>query len=187
MFHSCWSELLFLQQRKKSNQKNAAPISLPCGSPHHSPLPTGRPDSPSRLDMTKSDVPVGFSLPKPNGSANFVGRMFLPSSSPKTASLVGSIDHGRSIESCRAWTASQDDPLQPGCNEVKSGNVKVAEKSRITLRFIQADYGYAKHERPGCLFFWLLFFGHAKKSNSPSRRNKMINSGDKPSSRLKPL
>jgi len=49
-------ELLFFQQRKKSNQKNAAPISLPFGFPHHSPLPTGRPDSPSRLDMTKSGV-----------------------------------------------------------------------------------------------------------------------------------
>jgi len=95
-------ELLFFQQRKKSNQKNAAPTSLPFGFPRHSPLPTGRPDSPSRLDMTKFDVPVEFSLPKTNASANFTGRLFLPSSSPKTASLIGSIDHGRSIESCRA-------------------------------------------------------------------------------------
>ena len=98
------------QQRQKSNQKNAAPTSLPFGSPHHSTLPTGRPDSPSGLDRTKFDVPVEFSLPKPNASANFTGIKFLPSSSPKpvlsqpkwTASLIGSIDQGRSIESCRA-------------------------------------------------------------------------------------
>jgi hypothetical protein len=96
-------ELLFLQQRKKSNQKNAAPTSLPFGFPHHSPLPTGRPDSPSGLDRTKFDVRVEFSLPKPNGSANFTGRMSFPSSSPKPASLIGSIDQGRSIESRRAW------------------------------------------------------------------------------------
>ena len=115
-------ELLFFQQRKKSNQKNAVPISLPCGSPRHSPLPTGRPDSPSRLNRTKSDIPVGFSLPKPNGSANFVGRVPFPLSSPKTASLIGSIDQGRSIESCRARTASQDDPLA----------VKMAEGMRST-------------------------------------------------------
>jgi hypothetical protein len=111
-----------LQQRKKSNQKNAAPITLPCGFPRHSALPTGRPDSPSGLNRTKFDVPVEFSLPKPNGSANFVGRVPLPLSSPKTASLVGSIDHGRSIESCRARMASQDDPLA----------VKLAEGMRCT-------------------------------------------------------
>ena len=110
-----------LVQRKVTKRKDT-PTSLPCGFPLHSPLPTGRPDSPSRLDMTKSDVPVGFALPKPNGSANFVGRVPLPSSSPKTASLVGSIDQGRSIESCRARMASQDDPLA----------VKMAEGMRST-------------------------------------------------------
>ena len=73
------------QQRQKSNQKNAAPTSLPFGSPRHSPLPTGRPDSPSGLDMTKFDVPVDqknifLALPKPNASANFTGReVLLPS------------------------------------------------------------------------------------------------------------
>jgi hypothetical protein len=81
---------------------------LPFGFPRHSPLPMGRPDSSSGLDRTKSDVlPAIFfiflALPKPNASANFTGRLSLPSSSPKTASLIGSIDHGRSIESCRAW------------------------------------------------------------------------------------
>jgi len=97
---------------KKSNQKKRHPNQFaPSGSPHHSPLPTGRPDSPSGLDMTKFDVPVEFSLPKANTSANFMGRNCSPSSSPKTASLVGAIDQGRSIESCRARTASQDDPL----------------------------------------------------------------------------
>jgi len=90
-----------LVQRKVTKRKDT-PTSLPYGTPHHSPLPTGHPDSPSGLDRTKSDVPVGFSLPKSNGSANFTGRCHLPLSSPKTASLVGSIDQGRSIESCRA-------------------------------------------------------------------------------------
>ncbi len=92
------------QQRQKSNQKNAAPKRLPFGSPRHSSLPTGRPDSPSGLDRTKFDVPVEFSLPKPNASANFTGKLStsLPLSSPKPASLVGSIDQGRAIESCRA-------------------------------------------------------------------------------------
>ena len=61
-------------------------------------------------------------LLKLNASANFMGRNCSPLSSPKTASLVGSIDHGRSIESCRAWTASQDDPLA----------VKMAEGMRST-------------------------------------------------------
>jgi len=113
---------LSLHAQRKVTKRKGTPISLPFGSPHHSPLPTGRPDSPSGLDMTKSDVHVGFALPKPNGSANFVGRAPLPSSSPKTASLIGSIDHGRSIESCRARMASQDDPLA----------VKMAEGMRST-------------------------------------------------------
>ena len=71
-------ELLFFQQRKKSNQKNAAPTSLPFGSPRPSALPTGRPDSPSGLDRTKFDVPVEFSLPKPKASANFTGTLSIP-------------------------------------------------------------------------------------------------------------
>jgi len=94
---------LSLHAQRKVTKRKGTPTSLPFGFPHHPPLPTGHPDSPSRLDMTKSDVPVGFSLPKPNGSANFTGRATLPSSSPKTASLIGSIDQGRSIESRRAW------------------------------------------------------------------------------------
>jgi hypothetical protein len=61
-------------------------------------------------------------LLKLNATANFMGRDSSPSSSPKTASLVGSIDQGWSIESCRARTASQDDPLA----------VKMAEGMRST-------------------------------------------------------
>jgi hypothetical protein len=76
-FSSLWfrldGELLYCQQRQKSNQKNAAPISLPFGFPRHSTLPTGRPESPSGLHWTKSDIHVGFTLPKPNTSANFKG------------------------------------------------------------------------------------------------------------------
>jgi len=42
---------------KKSNQKKRHPNQFaPSGFPQHSPLPTGRPDSPSGLDMTKSGV-----------------------------------------------------------------------------------------------------------------------------------
>ena len=117
---------------RKVTKRTPPQSACPCGSPHHSPLPTGRPDSPSRLDMTKSDVPVGFALPKSNGSASFVGRIPLPSSSPKTASLIGSIDHGRSIESCRAWMASQDDPLA----------VKMAEGMRSTSARDAFSFGY---------------------------------------------
>ena len=58
---------------RKVTKRTPPTTSLPFGFPRHSPLPTGRPDSPSGLDMTKSDVPVGFSLPKPNTSANFTG------------------------------------------------------------------------------------------------------------------
>ena len=121
-----------LVQSKVTKRKDT-PISLPCGFPRHSPLPTRRPDSPSGLNRTKSDVHVGFALAKPNGSASFVERRSLPLSSPKTASLVGSIDHGRSIESCRARTASQDDPWQWSW-----------------LRECEA-------RAPGTAFFWLLF------------------------------
>jgi hypothetical protein len=115
------SHFSLLVQRKVTKRKDT-PISLPFGFPQHSPLPTGRLDSPSGLDKPKSDVRVGFSLPKANASANFVGRDCSPSSSPKTASLVGSIDQGRSIESCRARMASQDGPLA----------VKMAEGMRST-------------------------------------------------------
>ena len=131
-----------LAQRKVTKRKGT-PISLPYGFPRHSTLPTGRPESPSGLHRTKSDVPVRFALPKPNTSANFKGNLYTnqtnrhsresvnddqvglyipPLSSPKTASLVGSIGHGRPIESCRARMASQDDPLA----------VKVAEGMRST-------------------------------------------------------
>jgi len=59
---------------KKSNQKKRHPNQFaPLGFPQHSTLPTGRLDSPSGLDKAKSDVRVGFSLPKANASANFVG------------------------------------------------------------------------------------------------------------------
>jgi len=131
---------LSYNSERKVTKRTPPQSACPCGSPHHSPLPTGRPDSPSRLDMTKSDVPVGFALPKSSGSASFVGRIPLPSSSPKTASLIGSIDHGRSIESCRARTASQDDPLDrsPDVTKCNPGLFNAAGNSRITLRFIQA-------------------------------------------------
>ena len=114
---------------------------MPFGYPRHSSLPTRRPESPSGLHRTKSDVRVGFALPEPNTSANFKGPRFCttsivvglhkrsvagvalnftktynassfsPLSSPKTALLVGSIGQGRPIESCGARTASRDDPL----------------------------------------------------------------------------
>ena len=46
---------------KKSNQKKRHPNQFaPSGFPQHSPLPTGRPDSPSGLDMTKSGVLPDF-------------------------------------------------------------------------------------------------------------------------------
>jgi hypothetical protein len=113
VFISIWfrldGELLFCQQRQKSNQKNAAPKRLPYGSPRHSPLPTGRPDSPSGLDRTKFDVPVEFSLPKANASANFTGRLSTP---VKQRSLDGA-------------------QRNPGI----SGSV---EKPRIPLRYIRA-------------------------------------------------
>ncbi len=64
---------------KQSNQKKRHPDQFaPAGFPHHSTLPTGRPDSPSGLDRTKSDIPVGFSLTKSNASANFTGKSHFP-------------------------------------------------------------------------------------------------------------
>jgi hypothetical protein len=148
-FISPVSELLFFQQRKKSNQKNAAPTSLPFGSPRHSPLPTGRPDSPSGLDRTKFDVPVEFSLPKPKASANFTGRELLPSSSPKTASLVGSIDQGRSIESCRAGM-----------------RVKTTRWQGRWLRECEA-------RAPGTCFFGYFLYT-SKESNSPAGETRCL-------------
>ena len=47
---------LSLHAQRKVTKRKDTPISLPFGSPQHSPLPTGRPDSPSGLDMTKSGV-----------------------------------------------------------------------------------------------------------------------------------
>ena len=55
-----------------------------------------------------------------------------PLSSPKTASLVGSIGQGRPIESCGARMATQDDPLA----------AKMAEGMRSTSA--------------GGVFLWLL-------------------------------
>ena len=69
---------LSLYAQRKVTKRKGTPISLPYGFPHHSPLPTGRPDSPSGLNRTKFDVPVEFSLPKPNGSANFTGKLSPP-------------------------------------------------------------------------------------------------------------
>jgi len=69
---------LSLHAQRKVTKRKGTPASLPYGSPHHSPLPTGRPDSPSGLDRTKFDVHIEFSLPKPNGSANFTGRPHFP-------------------------------------------------------------------------------------------------------------
>ena len=84
------SHFSLLVQRKVTKRKDT-PISLPFGFPQHSPLPTGRPDSPSRLDMTKSDIPVGFSLPKPNTSANFMGKLSTPVKLAE-ASFTGRVD-----------------------------------------------------------------------------------------------
>ena len=47
---------------RKVTKKNAAPTSLTFGFPRHSPLPTGRPDSPSGLDRTKSGVLPAINL-----------------------------------------------------------------------------------------------------------------------------
>ena len=50
---------LSLHAQRKVTKRKGTPISLPFGFPHHPPLPTGRPDSPSGLDMTKSgDLPA---------------------------------------------------------------------------------------------------------------------------------
>jgi len=71
-----------LVQRKVTKRKDTL-TSLPFGFPRHSPLPTGRPDSPSGLDRTKFDIPVDhlfhfLALPKLNTSANFTGRLSTP-------------------------------------------------------------------------------------------------------------
>jgi hypothetical protein len=68
-------ELLFFQQRKKSNQKNAAHGQFALRVPSAFAFATGRPDSPSGLDRTQFDVPVEFSLPKTKASANFTGEV----------------------------------------------------------------------------------------------------------------
>jgi hypothetical protein len=47
---------LSLHAQRKVTKRKGTPISLPFGFPQHSPLPTGRPDSLSGLDMTKSGV-----------------------------------------------------------------------------------------------------------------------------------
>jgi hypothetical protein len=47
--------------------------------------------------------------------------------------------------------------------------------------------GNPKGKLVGAAFFWLLFFRCWKKSNSPARRNQMLNYNRKKSSQLKSL
>ena len=82
-------------------------------APQHSPLPAGRPDSPSGLDMTKSGVlsaKKDFLVPtkgecfgKLHGEG--LSPVKLAEACPEqikgTALLTGLIDQERSIESCR--------------------------------------------------------------------------------------
>ena len=138
-----------LVQRKVTKRKDT-PISLPFGSPHHSTLPTGRLDSPSGLDKAKSDVPVGFALPKPNTSADFKGTDGPPLSSPKTALLVGSIDQGWSIESRRARMASRDDPLAARMAEGMRSTSAGGRVSLVTFfaraKKVTRQQGETKHQ-----------------------------------------
>ena len=100
-------ELLFFQKRKKSNQKNAARPVCPSG-PRGIRLClravlTRRPGSTGLNSTSLSAIflffwPYQSRMPRQTSR----GECFLPLSSPKTASLIGSIDQGRSIESCRA-------------------------------------------------------------------------------------
>ena len=53
-----------------------------------------------------------------------------PLSSPKTASLVGSIGHGRPIESCGARMATQDDPLAA---KMAEGTRSASARGRVSL------------------------------------------------------
>ena len=150
------------QQRKKSNQKNAALDQFaPSGCPHHSTLPTGRLDSPSRLDRTKFDVHVEFSLPKPNASANFKGRISIlvkqrsPDEAKRNPGMLPTTNNpdftslhpgyrvdlpGTVNRVLSSMDASQDDPLDRSLDATKwnPGLYNAARNSRITLRFIQA-------------------------------------------------
>ena len=165
--------LSLLVQRKVTKRKDT-PTSLSCGFPHHSTLPTGRPDSPSRLDRAKFDVPVEFSLPKLNTSANFTGTLILPLSSPKTASLVGSIDQGRSIESCRAWM------------QVKTTRWLVARMQRSGIRGCSmlleipglrcASSRVCEARAPGTHFLGYVFCASKKGNSLQQERNlKLVN------------
>ena len=139
---------------KKVTKRKDTPTSLPFGSPHHSPLPTGRLDSPSGLDKAKSDVMSDFPYQSRMARQTSRGNCFLPLSSPKTASLVGSIDHGRSIESCRAWMRVKTTRCSLDVTKWNPGLFKATGNSRITLRFIQATSMRSTSARG--VFLWLL-------------------------------
>jgi hypothetical protein len=89
---------------------------------------TRRPGSTGLNPTSLSDFPYQSRMPRQTSC----GDCLFPLSSPKTASLVGSIDQGRSIESCRARTASQDDPLAG----------KMAEGMRSTSARDAFSFGY---------------------------------------------
>jgi hypothetical protein len=142
-------ELLFFQQRKKSNQKNAAPRPVCPSGPlgirlcQRAAL-TRRPGS-TRLNPTSlSDFPYQSRIPRQasRGPLSPEGKAWVPVSSPKTASLVGAIGQGGPIEARRARMASRDDPLA----------VKMAEGTR------------SASARGG--FLLVTFFARAK-TNSP--------------------
>ena len=59
---------------------------------------TRRPGSTGLNSTSLSNFPYQSQIPRQTSR----GHSLFPSSSPKPASLTGSIDHGRSIESCRA-------------------------------------------------------------------------------------
>jgi hypothetical protein len=98
---------------RKSNQKKRHPNQFaPSGFPQHSPLPTGRPDSPSGLDMTKSGVLPDF---------------------PYQSRMLRQTSWGQNLTS-----------VSLDVTKWNPGMLKVAEKSRITLRFIRACEAGAK-------------------------------------------
>jgi hypothetical protein len=68
---------------------------LPFGFPHHSPLPTGRPDSPSGLNRTKSGVLPAINYLYGPTKAKWLGKLRGESTSPvKLAedSFTGRVD-----------------------------------------------------------------------------------------------